>query len=160
QIAEDAAEFANATSVDSDTYEKMLGKTLATAQEKIKEVMRETESKWGGYIMKKGELFTRLADQYLQERNTQNRTLIEKAFEQGQTYLDSTKASIDRQIKAVVDFVNKTTRRVPQEYQRSLKPQVDKLRMAAITILNFQKKFDQNYDATQVEFKRMAGLID
>ncbi|HSI15399.1 MAG TPA: hypothetical protein VK961_25360, partial [Chthoniobacter sp.] len=158
--AAEAADFANATAVGIDLYKSILDKATLAGVKKIEGIKLATGSKWGGYISDKGELFTRLLNALKEKpQDLPTRTMAEKAVEQGQTFLDSTFNNVNDKIQELIDGVKKATKRVPVEYQRPLKQQIDKLNMMVIQMVNYKKKFQGDYDATHGEFQKLADAI-
>lgn len=158
--AAEATEFANATSIGIEMYESMLTKALLAGQVQVKAIRDVMSAKWGGYITNKGELFTRIIEQLEQKpKDPGIRSGADKAVEQGQTYLDTTKTKVDSMIKTLTDSCNKATKRVPTQYKATLKPQIDKLNMLAIQMLNFQKQVQSNFDATMIEFQKLVTKL-
>jgi hypothetical protein len=160
KAAREATEFADASAVGLELYEQILDEAMKHAQEKVKDIQNSLGSKWGGYITARGELFTRLLTAFKEKPNDPGaRIVAEKAVEQGQTFLVTAKKSIDNQIQELMTACKKATQRVPTEFNRTLKPKIDKLNMLAIQMLNFQKKVSDNYDATMVEFNKLQTAI-
>ena len=158
--AAEATEFANAVGVGVEMYDKMLDKALLAAEQQVGSIKDIMASKWGGYITNKGELFTRL-DKQLASKPTDPamRTGVEKAVEQGQTYLEATLVKVNSLVSAMIDSCNKATKRVPLEYKPTLKPKIDKINMLAMQILGFQKKVKSDYDATDIEFQKLVKAV-
>jgi hypothetical protein len=160
EAAAEATEFANATTVGVELYKGIIAKATEIGTKKIGAIKNVMGAKWGGYITEHGALFTKLLKELEgKPQDLATRTMCEKAVEQGQTFLGTTFENVNHLIQDVVDGAQKAMRRVPSEYQRELKSEIDKVRMMSISMINYKKKVATDYEAADTEFKKLVEAV-